>query len=215
MAKEKDKPGNAPENPQPERERQPQADYTARGAVATLLRDYEDMVGNLEKVEPRKLRRDDGKLYEWPWSWNPDTAVLFLSDWDSALFMAHPLLKELAVTLAPDGRRMMYERACSPKLRQAIDNALGIDEQPIGAIRPVPRGKAKADLRATPINMRPTVFTLNHWHFTGGRIHENLDPGLAMQLEEMHGKWYAEGMRVFETHDHPTTDLGIVSRTVG
>lgn len=175
-----------------------------------LLRDYESAVGQpLRKLaQPVML----ANTVEWPWSWSPEEAGIFLADWTSKILLVNATCRALAFTVSPDGRSLMYERFCNAELRDAIQKVEVMYDVPLGAVPPVPVGPHTIDLRRCPHvpGVRPTVFTVNHWHFFG--VVKNISKELFDQLSYMHGVWYADKLRAFAGNDHEIRDLGEVRR---
>lgn len=201
-----------PPKPPAERELDPVREV---GAVAgqknpslKLLRDYEEMIG----VPLRRLEGKDVVTLktgmQWPWSWAPEDAGIFLSEWERHIYLVNTLLRELAFTTSPDGDTLMYERFCRPEVAQAIEKVEIMYDLPIGTIPVVPIGTFSVDLRPAPPYHKSTIFRINHWNFCG--LVRNLPEDLAHQLRYMHGLWYSEGMRVFMPFDHGTQEIGEV-----
>lgn len=179
-----------------------------------LLVEYEEFIGEpLRKLEkPRILEETKA---EWPWSWSPEQVTAFLSEWDRPLYVMNDLLRDLAFTSAPDGRSLMFERACKPEVRGQIDRIVEINELPIGTVPPVPEGTSTADLTQTPmfyVGPGSPIFKINSWVFSG-RV-RNISYSLAQQLIEIHGRWLNEWQRMFIPHDHGTQDLGVERRGI-
>jgi hypothetical protein len=172
-----------------------------------LFHQYEAIIGQplrkLPKAQAITLPQT-GEL--WFWNWTPEQVGLFLSNWDSQIYLAHPLLAELAYTPDPGGGGCLYERFCAPAIREAIKKVQIMYHQPLSRVTAIPKGNCKVDLRAAPPNMRPTVFHIGDLSFSG--LVTGIDPRLRDQLAYMHSRWASEGYRIMQAMDHPVSDLG-------
>ena len=185
---------------------------TPTRAMDDLLGQYEAFTGvSLKKLDPApKRKRPDGVMYEWPWSWEPEWVGSLLQSWTNSLYFLHPMMRDLATTLAPDGRTMMFERVCTQAVKDAITNIINLGQAPAGAIPPVPKGTYSIDLRRCPPNTRPQIFTLNYWHFSG--MVPNISRDVWEMLTMMHGAWFSEQWRAREGYENPTINLGEIGR---
>jgi len=173
-----------------------------------LLAQYEAFVGlKLDRLkESQRRKRPDGVDYLWPWTWEPEWCGSLLQSWTNSLYFLHPMMRELATTISPDGRTMMYERVCTQAVKDAINNIINLGQVPVGAIAPVPKGSYSIDLTRCPPNTRPQIFTLNYWHFSGHV--KGISKDVWEMLSMMHGAWYSEQWRAREGYENATINLG-------
>ena len=143
-------------------------------------------------------------------SWEPEQCALYLGDWDRVVYMTHRPSRDMAMSIAPDGRSLMFEKCCTPAVVARINQMQVVQDLPIGAIKPLPKGTRTVNLRRCPPNTKPTVFTINEWHFCN--VVHNLDNHVADQLEEMHNRWYNEEYRRLDDGSVPDYDMGEVRR---
>ncbi len=176
-------------------------------AVLQLLAALEAQpgVGELKRVEPRKI----GDLPNlWPWSWEPDAVMLFMAGWDTPALLVIPKLRELAYTETPDGKALMYERACRLDVRKAISDAKVILSEPIGNIPPYPKGDCSYDTRYAPPGHKAGSITINYWHIRPGVI-RGISPSFRDQIAEIHGRDVAEKVRLAQGFDHMNSTINI------
>ena len=202
----------APDGPSPRRELDPETEVAIAPGPIPLLQRYEGVIGSpLRKLPPSQQRALEKTGIPWPWSWTPEQCATFLQDWESRIYMAAPILRDLAMTKDPAGGGFLYERFCRPEIVDAIRKVQVMYDQPIGRLRPVPQGKFSVDLRLHPPNVRPTKFRINNWEFMG--LVRNLPEDIRNQLAHMHSLWMEREERVMNPMDHPETNLGIVRGT--
>ena len=175
-----------------------------------LLQKYEGVIG----IPLRKLSLSETKVLDrtgtpWPWSWSPEQAAMFMQDWESQVYMASPLLRDLALTPDPMGGGFLYERFCRPEIITAIRKIQIMYDKPLGKLRPVPKGRCSIDLRGHPPNVRPTKFRINDWEFMG--VVNNIPTEIRDQLAYMHSRWYERELRVMDASDHLDVDLGALN----
>lgn len=192
----------------------PETDAALPPGPIPLLTRYESIVGKklrkMSEAEVTILEKTGGK---WYWSWAPEQVAMFLSDWENQVYMASPLLRDLALTPDPMGGGAIYERFCRPEIIAAVRKIQIMYDKPLGRFRPVPRGTFTADLRPTPPGLRPKVFSVNDWKFWG-RV-ENLPEKLAQTLRYMHGRWMATELRRMDGMDHAPIDVGAANQPGG
>lgn len=192
------------------RELNPQTEAALPAGPIPLLEQYEAVIGTrlakLPKDKETTLERTGGK---WGWSWTPQDAAMFLQSWDNQVYMASPLLRELAMTPDPSGGGFLYERFCKPPIVEAIRSIQIMYDKPLGKLRPVPRGNFSIDLRQRPPGRRPTKFRINDWEFYG--LVQNIPEGIRNQLARMHSLWMERELRVNDPIDHEDVDLGAVN----
>ena len=168
-------------------------------AAIQMLTALEGAIGRLERrPQPVKLPNLPNP---WPWSWEPDQVSLFMASWESPALLVIPRLRELAFTESPDGKAYMYERACVAHVREAIERSQAILAEPVGSIPAWPAGDFSYDLRPSPPGMRPTGVTINFWHFRP-QVIRGISASFRDQLAEIHGRWYAAGLRLTQHYDH-------------
>jgi hypothetical protein len=189
--------------------RDPDTEVAMPAAGIPLLAQYERIIGKTLT----KLHKDNATVMPqtkglWFWSWTPEQVGLFLSNWDSQIYVAHPLLKDLAWTPDPGGGGLMYERFCKPEITAAIKKIQIMYHKPLSAITAVPKGNSSVDLRPAPPNMRSGVFTIGNISFSG--LVTGIDRRLRDQLAYMHSRYCGEGYRIMQAMDHGTQDLGEV-----
>jgi hypothetical protein len=192
------------------RELDPVTEVALPSGPVPLLQKYESVIG----IPLRKLKASEVKPLEqtgtpWEWSWTPDQVAMFLGDWDSQVYMASPLLKDMALTPDPMGGGFVFERFCRPDIINAIRKIQIMYTKPLGQLRPVPKGTYSIDLRKHPPGVRQKVFRINDWEFWG--FVQNVPEGIRTTLAYMHSRWMAREMRVMDGADHVDDDLGAVN----
>jgi hypothetical protein len=179
-----------------------------------LLQRYETIIGSklrkLGEAEATVLAKTGGK---WYWNWLPEQVAMFLSDWDNQVYMASPVLRDLALTQDPMGGGALFERFCRPEIIAAIKKIQVMYDKPLGKFRPVPKGTFSADLRACPPGLRPKVFSVNNWKFWG--LVKDLPEDLATTLAYMHSRWMGAEMRRMDGMDHSVINVGDANRPGG
>ncbi len=172
---------------------------TQQLAAIQMLAALEGAIGKLERME-KAVKLPDLPT-PWPWSWDPDQVSLFMASWDSPALLVIPRLRDLAFTETPDGKAHMYERACVPHVREAIERSQAILAVPVGSIPAWPAGDCSYDLRPSPPGMRPTGVTINFWHFRP-QVIRGISAGFRVQVAEIRGRSYAAGIRLTQQFDH-------------
>jgi len=209
-------PTNVPLDPGPlsDRPLDPETEAAMPAGPIPLLQRYETIVGAKLKKLPEKealpLARTGAP---WCWSWTPEQCAMFLSDWESQIYMASPLLRDLATTRDPMGGGFMFERFCKPPIVEAIRKVQIMYDKPLGKVQTIPKGTFSVDLRPAPPGMRPTIFHINDLAFWGHVT--NIPEKLRDQLAYMHGRWYQNGMDQNNPKDNPTIDLGAANAPGG
>jgi hypothetical protein len=177
----------------------------AADVSAPLLERWEKIHGSLQLL-PEPVTFDYARA-PWPWTWRPDIAALFLAQLDDLLYLTIPRIQQLAWTDAPDGKAYLFEEACRPEIKKAIETAKLIVSEPVGNVPKLGPGPYLYDTRSAPPNARPTTIIIGPFIYPPG-LHSFKRIADRDQLAERHTRWWSAHENASIGREHMPGEVG-------